>query len=78
MAKKEQTVVTSKKIRKPLVRDHVVAISLNDAEYKTLEKYCTKYHITNRSGLIRELMMKSILIRMSEDYPTLFGEKEMR
>jgi hypothetical protein len=78
MAKTEDAIVASKKIKKPLVRNHVVAISLNDAEFKTLEKYCVKYHISNRSRLIRELMMKSILTRMSEDYPTLFGEKEMR
>jgi len=64
--------------KEPLVRNRVVSISLNDPEYKALLKYCTKYKITNRSRFIRESLMKSILTRMSEDYPTLFEEKEMR
>jgi len=61
-----------------MVRNRVVAISLNDPEFKALEKYCSKYKITNRTRFIRESLMKTILTRMSEDYPTLFDEKEMR
>jgi hypothetical protein len=65
--------------RKPMVRDHLVTIALNEPEFKTLEKYCAQYKITNRSHFIREALMKSMLSRMVEDdYPTLFGEKEMR
>ena len=68
--------VTAKK--KPLVRDRLVTIALNDPEFKTLEKYCAQYKISNRSRFIREALMKSMLTRMVDDYPTLFGEKEMR
>jgi len=80
MKKEEQN---SKKLKEgskkeTMVRNRVVTISLNDPEYKALQKYCTKYKITNRSRFIRESLMKSILSRMSEDYPTLFEEKEMR
>ena len=64
--------------KSPMVRNRTVTISLNDPEYKALQKYCTKYKITNRARFIRESLMKSILSRMSEDYPTLFGENEMR
>lgn len=64
--------------KKPLVRDHLITVALNDPEFKTLEKYCTQYKISNRSGFIRESLMKAILSRMVDDYPTLFGEKEMR
>jgi len=60
------------------LRNRVVTISLNDPEYKVLEKYCIKYKITNRTRFIRESLMKIILTRMSEDYPSLFEEKEMR
>lgn len=70
---------TSTPSRKPLVRTHLITIALNEPEYKTLEKYCTQYKISNRSRFIREALLKSILTRMVEDdYPTLFGEKEMR
>ncbi len=71
-----KTPVTAK--RKPLVRDRLVTIALNDPEFKTLEKYCSQYKISNRSRFIREALMKSMLTRMVDDYPTLFGEKEMR
>ncbi|MCX6308030.1 MAG: hypothetical protein NTY32_04055 [Bacteroidia bacterium] len=80
MKKKAATVLktplTTKK--KPLVRDHLVTIALNDPEFKTLEKYCAQYNISNRSRFIREALMKSMMTRMVDDYPTLFGEKEMR
>ena len=64
--------------KSPLVRNRIINISLNDPELKALEKYCAKYKITNRTRFIRESLMKIILTRMSEDYPTLFEEKEMR
>lgn len=61
-----------------MIRNRTVNITLNEPEFKALEKYCAKYKITNRARFIRESLMKTILTRMSEDYPTLFGENEMR
>jgi hypothetical protein len=80
MKKEEQTAVKSKgkTNRSLIVRDRIVTFTLNEPEFKVLEKYCTKYKITNRSRFVRESLMKLILTRMVEDYPTLFGEKEMR
>lgn len=80
MKKEEQiSAKTSDGARKSaMVRKHIVSISLNDHELKALEKYCAKYKISNRTRFIRESLMKVILTRMSEDYPTLFEEKEMR
>lgn len=80
--KKASTLDSKKQMslkKKPLVRDHLVTITFNDPEFKTLEKYCNQYKISNRSRFIRESLMKTMLSRMVEDdYPTLFGEKEMR
>jgi len=80
MKKEEQiSAKMSDGVRKSaMVRKNIVSISLNDHELKALEKYCTKYKISNRTRFIRESLMKVILTRMSEDYPTLFEEKEMR
>lgn len=64
--------------RGKLLRDKSVVFSLNDLEYKALQKYCTKYKIKNRSRFLRESVMKEVLTRLSEDYPTLFCENEMR
>jgi hypothetical protein len=72
MKKEEQASAKSNGVtrEKSMVRNRVISISLNDPEYKALEKYCAKYKITNRTRFIRESLMKTILTRMSEDYPT--------
>ena len=45
---------------------------MNESEYKALERYCKRYKVTNRSALIRQTLIKSILKRFSNDTPTLF------
>jgi len=65
-------------MKRPLHRDRNVSFLLNEPEYKALLKYCTKYKIKNRSSFLRESVMKAVLTRMTEDYPTLFNEQEMR
>jgi len=80
MKKKEQIAkkIVLKSRAKISLRDKPITFSLNETEYKVLQKYCAKYKITNRARLIRETLIKSILNKMNEDYPTLFGENEMR
>ena len=63
---------------KYMIRKNIVSISLNDSEYNVLQKYCTKYKITNRARFIRESMLRIVITQMCEDYPTLFREEEMR
>lgn len=65
-------------MKRPLHRDRNVSFLLNEPEYKALVKYCAKYKIKNRSRFLRESVMKAVLTRMTEDYPTLFNEQEMR
>lgn len=64
--------------KQTMLRENIVAFSLNDPELIALQKYCDKYKIKNRSKFIRESVMKVVLNRLTEDYPTLFGEREMR
>lgn len=45
---------------------------LNDKELQALERYCAQYTVQNRSRLIRETLMRSIMKRFDEDSPTLF------
>ncbi len=66
------------RMKQPLHRDRNVSFLLNEPEYKALVKYCAKYKIKNRSRFLRESVMKAVLTRMSEDYPTLFNEQDMR
>lgn len=51
---------------------------LSDEEYELIHFYLKKYKITNRSRWFRETVLAHILKSMDQDYPTLFGENEMR
>ncbi|MBR1630432.1 MAG: hypothetical protein IJ680_01110 [Paludibacteraceae bacterium] len=53
-------------------RTHRHVFTLNDSEQRVFERFCRKYRVQNRSKLVRELLMKSILKRFDEDHPTLF------
>jgi metal-responsive CopG/Arc/MetJ family transcriptional regulator len=45
---------------------------LNESEQRMLDRFCEKYGVSNRSRLIRETLMKTILKKMEDDQPTLF------
>lgn len=67
----------AKKAHTPLVkrnskRTHRETITLNDEEYKFLNRYMEKYKISNKSKFIRETLMRTIIVRFEEDHPTLF------
>ncbi|PID91019.1 MAG: hypothetical protein CSA96_10585 [Bacteroidetes bacterium] len=55
-----------------LRRNYRVTLSLNQREREALKLYCEKYKVKNRSKFMRETIMKEILQRFDEDYPTLF------
>lgn len=58
-------------------RQHRQSFRLNDFEMKALQKYCKKYKVKNRARFLRETIMKAILKKFDEDYPTLFEIPEM-
>lgn len=53
-------------------RNNRVSIMLNDSEMRALNRFCERYTVSNRSRLIREALMRSILHRLDKDSPTLF------
>lgn len=59
-------------------RENHITFSLNDEEYSLVCNYMKKYKIENRSRWIRETIISHILKNLDKDYPTLFGENEMR
>lgn len=59
-------------------RTKQVAFSLNDEEYNLICSYMKKYKISNKSRWLRETVINHILKNLDKDYPTLFGENEMR
>ena len=48
------------------------------AEQLIVDRYLEKYKITNKSRWLRETILMFIHKNMEEDYPTLFGEHDMR
>ena len=54
-------------------RERRMSILLSDEEQLIVDRYLEKYKIT-----LRETILMFIHKNMEEDYPTLFGEHDMR
>lgn len=59
-------------------REHRMSILLSDEEQKLVDRYLEKYNINNKSRWLRETILVFIHKNMEMDYPTLFGEHDMR
>lgn len=51
---------------------------MSEEELRIVDSYLRKYKITNKSRWLRETVLAFIHKNMDEDYPTLFGEHDMR
>lgn len=60
------------------IRTKQMNFSLNEEEYNLLCLYIKKYKISNKSRWLRETILTQVLKNLDMDYPTLFGENEMR
>jgi len=59
-------------------RQHRMICLMSDDEQLIVDRYLEKYNITNKSRWFRETILMFIHKNMEEDYPTLFGEHDMR
>ncbi|MBB3894987.1 hypothetical protein M1B74_06955 [Bacteroides pyogenes] len=59
-------------------RERRMSILLSEDEQLIVDRYLAKYKITNKSRWLRETILMFIHRNMEEDYPTLFGEHDMR
>ena len=59
-------------------RERRMSILFSDDEQQIVDRYLEKYKITNKSRWLRETILMFIHKNMEEDYPTLFGEHDMR
>ena len=57
-----------------LKRKQKKVILLNNLEVQALDKYFKKYKIDNQSKFMRETIMRTILKKFSDDYPTLWDQ----
>ncbi len=63
--------------KEKLLRTRKATISFNELEYKALEKYFRKYNVSNRTKFMRETIMRAVLAKFSDDYPTLWDKNSL-
>jgi hypothetical protein len=61
----------------PKRKQRMVCLMSEDEE-QLVNRYLEKYKIMNKSRWLRETILLFIYKNMEEDYPTLFGEHDMR
>lgn len=59
-------------------RQQRITCAMSDEEMQIVERYLDKYKIENKSRWMRETVLQFVYKNMQEDYPTLFGEHDMR
>ncbi|SFF06290.1 hypothetical protein [Thermophagus xiamenensis] len=70
---------SSKKINRDeaLKRKHKATFLMNDKELEAFEVYCKRYKIKNKARFMRESVMRAVMDRFMEDYPTLFQKEDL-
>lgn len=76
MRKRDKTCVKSTP-EEPKRGQRMVCL-MSEEEMRIVDRYLDKYKITNKSRWLRETVLMFIYKNMEEDYPTLFGEHDMR
>lgn len=59
-------------------REQRMTCLMSEEEMRFVGRYLERYKITNKSRWLRETVLTFIYRNMEEDYPTLFGEHDMR
>ncbi|MBO4370286.1 MAG: hypothetical protein J5808_02860 [Paludibacteraceae bacterium] len=74
MAKKKPLKPTTDRSEQKMLRTHRVSVALNDKEWEGLQRYFKRYKISNKTRLVREVLMRHVIERMQEDTPSLFDQ----
>lgn len=75
---RKQSKKSPKKSVNDLKRQQRMTCLMSEDEQLLVDRYLEKYKITNKSRWLRETILMFIHKNMEEDYPTLFGEHDMR
>lgn len=78
MRRKKNTAPKATTTRQQAKRNTRIVSLVSEEENKIIDDYLKKYRINNKSNWIRETLLAFIYKNLDEDYPTLFGEHEMR
>ena len=58
-------------------RVHRSTFMLTDEENSAIELYCKKYKIRNKSKFMREAVLRTVMEKFLDDYPTLFAKEDL-
>lgn len=75
--KKNKNILTKMGLDEPKRYRRMVCL-VSEEEMRIVDRYLEKYKITNKSRWMRETILMFIHKNLEEDYPTLFGEHDMR
>lgn len=78
MVTKKKNIPKATTTRTQPVRHSRIVCLVSDEEMKIIDDYLKKYKISNKSNWMRETLLSFIYKNLDEDYPTLFGEHDMR
>ncbi|MBR0503652.1 MAG: hypothetical protein IJJ77_10465 [Paludibacteraceae bacterium] len=70
--------VSAPSVKDRLVRDKRMSITLNEKEYRVIERFFKEYKIRNKSKFLRDTIIRTVWQKLEESAPTLFSENEMR
>ncbi|HOT13782.1 MAG TPA: hypothetical protein PK252_03370 [Bacteroidales bacterium] len=72
--KQEVKAIEPVQVPNKFVRNKRKTILLNTMENEALDAYFKKYKVQNKSRFMRETLMRVILNRFANDYPTLWDQ----
>jgi len=75
---KKRDISRGKYANEKLKRQQRIVCLMSEDEMKIVDRYLERYKITNKSRWFRETVLGFIHKNMEDDYPTLFGEHDMR
>ncbi len=61
----------------PKKREHRTSFMLTAEENSAIEMYCKKYKVRNRSKFMREAVLRTVMEKFLDDYPTLFEKEDL-
>lgn len=61
-----------------LARNKRVVITLNEKEFRVMDRFFNKYKIKNRTKFLRDTIIKTVWRTLEADAPTLFSDSEMK
>jgi len=75
---KKRDISCGKYANEKVKRQQRIVCLMSEDEMKIVDRYLERYKITNKSRWFRETVLGFIHKNMEDDYPTLFGEHDMR